>query len=230
MGSDDFFKKKRVERKRRNYAYKQPKANSFLIVTEGEKTEPLYFKGLEKLINKKIGGNLDIYEMPVIEINGEGCATNALIKKTEELVSKSKIMYQNVWVVFDKDDFWDFDEAIQEGIQKGYNIAWSNQSFEYWIFLHFEYSDSALHRDDWNAKLSELFKKYKLGDEKYRKNYENIYDMVDKYDGVNTAIKHAKRRMDNFQETNCKPSEYDPGTTVYLLVEKLKYFLDEKLI
>ena len=75
MGSDDFFKKKRAERKRRNYAYKQPKANSFLIVTEGEKTEPLYFKGLEKLINKKIGGNLDIYEMPVIEINGEGCAT-----------------------------------------------------------------------------------------------------------------------------------------------------------
>jgi len=37
MGSDDFFKKKRAERKRRNYAYKQPKANSFLIVTEGEK-------------------------------------------------------------------------------------------------------------------------------------------------------------------------------------------------
>lgn len=40
MGSDDLFKKKREERKKRNYGYKQPRANSFLIVTEGARTEP----------------------------------------------------------------------------------------------------------------------------------------------------------------------------------------------
>lgn len=156
MGTDDFFKKKRAERCQRNHGYRQPKANSFLIVTEGQKTEPLYFKGLRNVIKQKIGGNLDIYEMPFIDINGEGCSTIALIKKTEELISKAKIIYQNVWIVFDKDDFTDFDEAIQIGTQKGYNIAWSNQSFEYWLFLHFEYSDAALHRNIWNSKLSDL--------------------------------------------------------------------------
>ena len=34
-----------------------------------------------------------------------------------------------------------------------------------------------LHRDEWNKKLDEIFKQYNLGDGKYQKNYENIYDM-----------------------------------------------------
>ena len=227
MGSDDLFKKKRAERKRRKHEYKSPKANSFLIVTEGKRTEPLYFRGLVKKIENKIGGNIDVYEMPIIDINGEGCATNKLIEKTEQLVSQAKIIYQNIWVVFDKDDFLDFDEAVDLGEKRGYQVAWSNQSFEYWLYLHFDYSDSALHRRDWNEKLSEIFQEYQLGDRKYHKNCENIYDLVNTYKGVDTAIKNAKRRMENFDEKKCKPSKYDPGTTVYILVEQLKKFLDE---
>lgn len=227
MGSDDLFKKKRAERKRRKHEYKSPKANSFLIVTEGKRTEPLYFRGLVKKIENKIGGNIDVYEMPIIDINGEGCATNKLIEKTEQLVSQAKIIYQNIWVVFDKDDFLDFDEAVDLGEKRGYQVAWSNQSFEYWLYLHFDYSDSALHRRDWNEKLSEIFQEYQLGDGKYHKNCENIYDLVNTYNGVDTAIKNAKRRMENFDEKKCKPSKYDPGTTVYILVEQLKKFLDE---
>ena len=32
---------------------------------------------------------------------------------------------------------------------------------------------------------------------------------------------------DEFPSSKCKPSEYDPGTTVHLLVEELRRFLDE---
>ncbi|MGN0483331.1 MAG: hypothetical protein ACI4HI_07250 [Lachnospiraceae bacterium] len=46
------------------------------------------------------------------------------------------------------------------------------------------------------------------------------------YDGVDTAIKHAKRRMAQFEKGGYKPSQYDPGTTVYKLVEELKKNLD----
>lgn len=60
----------------------------------------------------------------------------------------------------------------------------------------------------------------------YQKNYENIYEMVDLYDGVNTAVKNAKRRMAAFDKGMYKPSEYDPGTTVYQLVEVLKGYLE----
>lgn len=227
MGSDDLFKKRREERKKRVYGYKQPKANSYLIVTEGEKTEPLYLRGITKLIEDKMGGNVDVVEIPFIDISGEGCSTCKLIEKTDEIVRKAKIIYQNIWVVFDKDDFEDFNQAIDEGIKKEYKIAWSNQSFEYWAFLHFNYSDVALHRNEWCKKLDGIFKDYNLGDGGYKKNYPDIYRMLDTHDGVATAIKNAKRRMEKFDIDKTKPSEYDPGTTMHVLVGELKKYLDE---
>lgn len=227
MGSDDLFKKRREERKKRKHEYRSVNTNSFLIVTEGKRTEPLYFKGLQRKINEKMGGRIDVIESPTIDIFGKGCSTGKLIEVTEQIVKDSKIPYQNIWVVFDKDDFEDFDEAIQLGKDKGYEVAWCNQSFEYWLYLHFHYNDSALHRYDWSEKISELFKQYSLGDGTYRKNYENIYDLVNLFDGVNTAIRNAKRRMANFNEESDLPSQFDPGTTVYKLVDKLIKYLDE---
>ena len=50
--------------------------------------------------------------------------------------------------------------------------------------------------------------------------------MVNTYDGVNIAINHAKRRMAGFDEIKNKPSQYDPGTEVYKLVEQLKLYLE----
>ena len=234
MGSDDLFKKRRAEKKKRKYEYKKSKANSFLIVTEGERTEPLYFKGLQKLIKNKIGGVVQVAEAPIIDICGKGSSTGRLIEITEQIVKNAKIMYQNVWVVFDKDDFEDFDQAIKTGTEKGYKIAWSNQSFEYWLYLHFSYSDSALHRDVLNEKLDNIFKRLKIGNGKYQKNYEDIYDMVNSsegandYYGVDIAIANAKRRMSGFDDIKDMPSKFEPGTTVYKLVEELKAYLDEK--
>lgn len=227
MGTDDLFKKRRKQREQRKREFKNPRANSFLIVTEGEKTEPFYFKGMQRRIEEKIGGKIDVIEVPFIDIRGKGCATGSLIKTTERIIKDAKVMYQNVWVVFDKDDFTDFDQAIEEGTQKGYKIAWSNQSFEYWLYLHFCYSDSALHRWDWQKKLTEIFEQYQLGNGVYQKNQENIYDLVDSFGGVNVAIKNAKRRMALFHEGTDKPSEYDPGTTVHELVQELMIYLDE---
>ena len=146
------------------------------------------------------------------------------------MVREAKILYQNVWVVFDKDDFQDFDTAIAEATDKGYRVAWSNQAFEYWLYLHFYYSDSALHRHEWNKKLDEIFAEYGLGNGEYAKNYEDIYNMVDTYGGVATAIKNAKRRIASFDVKRDKPSEYDPGTMVYELVEELKIFEPNALV
>lgn len=227
MGSDDLFKKRRLQRKQREYEFKIPKTNSFLIVTEGERTEPLYFKGLQKLIKKKIGGTVDVIGVPTIDILGEGSSTGKLIEITEKIVKEAKIIYQNIWVVFDKDDFEDFDEAIKNGKNKGYKLAWSNPSFEYWLYIHFFYSDSALHRNEWNRKLNEIFAQYNLGEGSYKKNYEDIYNIVDFNDGVNTAIRNAKRRMPDFDANRNLPSQYDPGTRVYELVLELKKYLDE---
>ena len=205
----------------------KPKANSFLIVTEGERTEPLYFRGIEREIKEKIGGMINVVEIPMIDIHGKGCSTGKLIEKTDEIVSKSKILYQNVWVVFDKDDFEDFDDAIKEAEGKDYKVAWSNQSFEYWLYLHFSYSDSALHRVDWCKKLDAIFETNELGEGKYQKNYENIYELINRVGSTETAVRNAKRRMADYEKMNYKPSEYDPGTTVYKLVLELRKYIKE---
>jgi len=192
------------------------------------KEQSLYIlRECKNSLKKKIGGMIDIVELPVIDIHGEGASTEKLIEITERIVRQSKIIYQNIWVVFDKDDFEDFNQAIREGTDKGYKIAWSNQFFEYWLYLHFHYSDSALRRDIWNEKLNCIFEKYQLGDGTYQKNYKDIYKLADSFDGVNTAIKNAKRRMASFKNGVDKPSEYDPETTVYQLVQELKVYLDE---
>lgn len=182
---------------------------------------------MKKLISEKIGGTINIIENPLIDVYGEGCSTGKLIEITEQIVKEAKVLYQNIWVVFDKDDFEDFDQAIKAGENKGYHVAWSNQAFEYWLYLHFYYSDSALHRDEWNEKLNVIFKERELGNGTYQKNYEGIYNIVNTYDGVNNAIRNAKRRMAGFNADEDKPSEFDPGTMVYKLVEDLKSYLDE---
>ena len=215
-----FLKRKKTLEKRK-YAFKTPKANSYLIVTEGKCTEPNYFNGLKKKILANVGGTVE-----VIDICGEGASTQKLIEITERYVSKARIPYQNIWVVFDKDDFQNFDQAIKEGEAKGYHVAWSNQSFEYWIYLHFDYSDANLHRRKWNAKLDELFKSHGLSKDGYGKNIKNLYELLDSFDGVQTAIKNAKKRMADFSLNN-KPSKYAPGTTVHILVEELREYLED---
>ena len=221
MRKEDPFKKRREAPKKRKYGFKTPKADSYLIVTEGKCTEPNYFKGLAKEILAKVGGTIEVF------ISGEGASTKKLIEITERYVNRANNRYKNVWVVFDKDNFRDFDQAIKEGEAKGYHVAWSNQSFEYWIYLHFDYSDANLHRQKWNSKLDELFKSRRLSKDGYDKNIENLYELLDSFGGVQVAMKHAKKRMDGFDSKIDKPSKYAPGTTVHILVEELREYLED---
>lgn len=226
MGTDDLFRKAKSSREKRNKELRTPKANSFLIVTEGICTERNYFIGLRELLINKIGGNVQVIS-PEVEVIGKGMPTMKLIEAATREVKKAKMPYQEVWVVFDKDDFSDFDEAIKEGEKRGYKMAWTNQSFEYWIFLHFNYSDTALHRDNWVRKLNDLFKERGICKGKYQKNNKDIFNVLNEFDGPTIAIGHAKRRMTNWDSNESKPSEYDPGTTVHMLTEALLKYLKD---
>lgn len=226
MGTDDLFKEKRAQKRVRRKEFREPMPNSYLIVTEGTETEPNYFKALTCMIKDKVGGSVDVKEVPCVEIKGKGCATSSLVIATEKLVKSAKRFYQNVWIVMDKDDFEDFDDAISEAENHGYKVAWSNQSFEYWLFLHFDYLESDLHRNDLEKKLNKSFSAYCLGDGKYRKSDQDLFDKLNSIDGVKTAIGNAKRRMANFNSRKDKPSQYAPGTMVHILVGELLDYLN----
>ena len=120
----------------------------FLIVCEGSKTEPHYFKAL---INNHISAVREV------TIEGEGRATVALVDRTleikMELERKNAMSFDRVWVVFDKDDFDDFNDAIKKARKLGFHSAWTNEAFELWYYLHFEYLDTGISRSAYIEKL-----------------------------------------------------------------------------
>lgn len=226
MGTDDFFKKRKKERKERKKEIKTPKPCSFLIVSEGEKTEPLYFDGLKSYLDKKYGDSIEV-KKPFIETQGEGRCTVSLVNETAKIVSRAPVIYENIWVVFDKDSFDDFDEAVELAESYGFKAAWSNESFEYWIYLHFNYCDSALGRDDWVKKLDEIYKSNEINKKGYQKNDPNIFTIATTSGSLKSAVRNAKSI--EAKNKGRKPSKSNPGTTVHHLILELKPYIEELL-
>lgn len=189
----------------------------FLVVCEGERTEPNYFKELVK----------DRYsEVRSEEIVGEGRSTCALVKRTEEirdrLERQRQLKFDRVWVVFDKDDFNDFNEAISLAEHKGYKAAWTNEAFELWYLLHFIYLDAAISRADYIEKLTSEIRRFdNYQDFKYRKNDKGIYAMLQVIGNEKLAKARALKLRQLFEHTSDYKS-HQPCTMVDLLVEELE--------
>ena len=102
---------------------------TFLIVCEGEVTEPEYFNSF-RLTSANV------------KAIGKGMNTISLVKEAiaiRDIEKRRSRNYDQCWVVFDKDDFsdGDFNAAIQMAQTNGFHVAYSNQAFEYWFLLHF---------------------------------------------------------------------------------------------
>lgn len=188
---------------------------TILIVCEGENTEPSYFEQF-RLRSAKI--------KPV----GEGYNTKSLVERAIELRAESD--YEQTWVVFDKDDFpaQNFHDAIQMAQQEGFGVAWSNQSFEYWLLLHFDdHQGGGMNRDDYGERINEYiiplgayydYKKSKIIDRKFFAILESIDERTKRL-RRDIAIERAKRIIDHWQ--NHRPAESESSTLVFKLVEKI---------
>ena len=213
--------KRRRERKEAKAA-KRRKENvreklvRFLIVCEGTKTEPHYF---EALINNYIS------TVREVTIEGEGRATVALVDRTleikTELERKNAMSFDRVWVVFDKDDFDDFNEAIKKARKLGFQSAWTNEAFELWYYLHFEYLDTGISRTAYIEKLEEAFRS-RMGDENfnYRKGNPDIYSMLQQYGREDLAKRFARQLRGLYTGTNY--ASHKPCTMVDKLVDELE--------
>lgn len=199
---------KRLQNVRNKIAY-------FLIVCEGEKTEPNYFKSFK---NKNVTSY--VCEM---DIHGEGRNTLGLVKECikirENEVAKGK-NYDRVWVVFDRDSFKPehFDNAIKRAKANDIKCAWSNEAFELWYLLHFDSIEHGMRRDEYKTALERRIRKA-VPDFVYQKNNPNMYDILEKFGNQKLAIKRAKKLEDLFDDL--KYHNHNPRTTVYALVEEL---------
>ncbi len=228
MGREHFPKTRRTRFTERKAGIREPKPDSFLIITEGEKTEPAYFSGLADYINKKYDGrSIDVHK-PVIDSQGEGKSTVNLVWEAKKIEARSRILYSQTWVLFDKDDFEDFDEAVEKCKELGLRSGWSNPSFEYWLYLHFEYSEAALHRDEWCDKLDKVFKARKINKSGYDKTDRDLFIHAAANGGLRNAIRNAERIDRNYHDSRL-PSKCDPCTKVYFLLRELEQWIQELL-
>ena len=135
----------------KKFSYKKERKSKdliayFLIVCEGEKTEPNYFKSFPNKSGKII------YD---IKFDGGGISTLKVVEKAIELRDKSAIKYDRVWAVFDKDSFKpnSFNSAILKGESHDIRCAWSNEAFELWYLLHFHNRITAMSRTEYKKAI-----------------------------------------------------------------------------
>ena len=123
------------------------------------------------------------------------------------------------WVVFDKDDYQDFDESISYAENNGFNVAYSNESFELWFLLHFSLFVNPVARGNYARLLSKyLGIPYTKQSGFAKKLYQILKPLESK------AIKNAETLM--VGHNGMKPSEANPSTTVHKLVSSLNEYVD----
>lgn len=185
----------------------------FLIVCEGEKTEPNYFKSFPKQVGKII------YD---IEFEGGGISTLKVVEKAIELREKSIQKYDRVWAVFDRDSFKSssFNSAIYKAKAHNIECAWSNEAFELWYLLHFHNRITAMKRSEYKKAIEDAVNE-KLGKKtfQYKKNDTSMYPLLNKLGNQDLAIKWAKDLSERIEGENF--ANYNPQTMVFKLVEEL---------
>ena len=187
----------------------------FLIVCEGEKTEPNYFRSFPKKVGKFI------YD---IEFEGGGISTIKVVEKAIELRDRSKQKYDRVWAVFDRDSFKasSFNSAILKAKGNNISCAWSNEAFELWYLLHFHNRITAMSRDEYKNAIEQAINDKQVPNVKpfkYKKNATELYFLLSKKGNQATAINRARElanRIEGEQFAN-----YNPQTMVFKLVEEL---------
>jgi hypothetical protein len=176
--------KRRERQEARRKTNIKPKRKRYLIVCEGEKTEPNYFEALKLALPK---GVLEVIDFKII---GEGFNTESLVQQAILLRAKweSELIspVDKLWVVFDKDSFSSaaFNKAIQlcENTPKT-EAAWSNEAFEIWYLLHFDFHNSGITRDTYKQRIETVFRNKGLVDFVYSKNRADMFSLLTKYGG-----------------------------------------------
>lgn len=186
-------RRSRQHRKRRTRGRED--RQRFLIVCEGQETEPQYFRRF------RVPGH----------VQGFGISPSQLVNKALEM--KTQDEYDHVWCVFDRDNWGagEFNGAIQRAVSQGIRVAYSNQAFELWYLLHFHFYQTPMPRKEYQGKLSQL-----LG-YRYRKNATDLYDQLAAKQEL--AITHAEKLLAQYSLHN--PANEDPSTTVHRLVIEL---------
>jgi len=210
--SDSHSRPKPWERgaKSRDFA-KAPRAlRRVLILSEDEKSSTLYLR--------KFGLN-----PREVQIDGTGMNTDSLVKlaiKRKQAAIREKNPYQQIWVVFDRDDFPMWNVGRAHDLARAHpdiRLCPSNECFEVWYLLHFHFFDTP---EDRHALCGKISKQIGVP---YEKSRDDIYRHLK--DHQQTALRNA-RKLEARNWENYRDHYLNPSTHVHHLVEFLLKFAD----
>lgn len=191
---------------------------TILIVCEGQ-TEAEYFK------------SFDVVSISIVCQDSGGRTKRQLVEYCEKVIRHKKITFDEIWCVFDMDikegeaELADFDNAIKSAKEKKYKIAYSNDAFELWFYLHFSYTDLQHLRTFYYEQLSSFFgynyEKFGKKLDNCKKNYSRL--LAHTLASQKNAIKNAEKL--HLNQKHLPYSRQNPVTTVYELVTELNKYL-----
>jgi RloB-like protein len=217
MGSDDLFhkRKQRLAASLQRKKAKKAPYDRVLIVCEGAKTEPNYFREIR-----------DTYRLNTanIDICGEECGSDPLSVVNYAIRNFQKDPdYDRVYCVIDRDKHTTFDAAIdklrQTRLGKGvsFTAITSVPCFEFWLLLHFGYTTRQFcapgNASNCELVMAELNKRERILD--YTKGARNIFALTKEL--LPDAIRHAKQLQQDNQTTGAN----NPATNMHELIEYL---------
>ncbi len=192
-----------------------PVNKTILIFCEGQ-TEKIYFESF-RVVSMMVD---------CIDMKGESNKMR-LIERCEERVCKLKKSgkeYDEIWCVYDMDldkgekEKADFDNSIKRACSNKYKVAYSNDSFELWFYLHYQYTDQACLRDFYYEQLSAFW------NINYSREGKSLVNCKKNHQRLQTAnpqkaMERAERLHTQFR--HLPYHQQNPVTTVYLLVKIL---------
>ncbi len=207
--------KRNINYYKRRKAFKEPR-KSILIVSEGSKTEPIYFNSLKS--------NLRL-AMVEVEIVGEGAAPINVVDRAIELrgerkqlakKSITKASYEVVYCVIDVEapvPHESLARAIDKAKGNKLDVILSNPCFEYWYILHFMKTSAPFNRSqDAKAALRREHPAYNESD-------TTIFNVV--YPKTSDAIKNSKEVLNEQHNDAEDLRDCNPSTHVHKIVEYL---------
>ena len=189
---------------------------NFLIVCEGQ-TEEWYFR------------SFPVRTATVTPI-GIGMTKYNLIEKARRMAKEAD--YDEVWCVFDLDftptingQIDDFNKAVYADDGKKFRCAYSNDAFELWFYLHYNFTEEAQLRGFYYEQLSDYWSMNYERDGKAQSFSKTIYQKLK--EDTNASQTNAINRAEALLKI-CKnevPHKRNPVTTVFELVKELNTHL-----
>ena len=195
----------------------RPIKSRVLIVGEGKKTEPYYFRGLraEKAVDSRFAATV---------CKGPGYTPEAVVReaiKRKKEAAQSREGYQEVWCVLDvegPDRRESLDAAAKLAKANGIGFVLSNPVFEVWLLAHFIRTSRAFL--DCDAVIQELDRHWpEVAKEKHGKGDERIYQRLAGRTG--TAIDNARAVRENDHKHVADTADANSSTEVYRIVGRL---------